>query len=207
LLKVKSRRPFLARISAALTLFLVIGAILLPRFFRKPLPPREVPVSELTLREGRSYWKDDTTPFTGIITETYQGGGPKSRSVLSNGLMHGVSEGWHTNGVLQVREHFVEGISHGLREKWFPSGAKISEANIKSGKLDGRFRSWHENGSPAEEITMKDGQPDGLSMAYHPDGSLKAKATLQDGKVIEQQFWKPGELNGALTSNVNSHGR
>jgi len=200
---VKQRRPFLTWVSAAIVAVLVLGAIL---YSHRPPPkptPREVPVRELTLRDGRSYWKDQTVPFTGAITEAYPGGISKSRSVLSNGLLDGVSEGWYTNGVLQVREHFVDGVSHGLREKWFDSGVKMSEATIKEGKIEGVFRRWHENGKISEEVEMRGGNPNGTSVAYYPTGSLKARARLEDGKVIEQKFWKDSGAAGvAQISNV-----
>ncbi len=200
----KSQRQLLT--FASLAVLILAGAMFVSRWPGKTPVVREVLAGELTLREGRSYWKDETTPFSGIITESYPDGRSRSRSVMSNGLMHGVSEGWYTNGTLQVREHFVEGVSHGLREKWFENGMKLSEAQIKSGKLEGTFKRWHDNGALAEEIQMKDGNPDGVSVAYHPDGSLKAKATVQNGTVIEHKLWKPGELKGALTATSSRHG-
>ena len=169
---------------------LVLSGIVVSRYFSPPSPPlREVPAGELIRRDGLAFWKDDSTPFTGIIIEAYPDGSRKSRSALSNGLMHGASEGWYTNGVLQVREQFQHGVSHGLREKWFASGAKLSETTIEHGQLEGLFKRWHENGSLAEEVQMKKGHPHGISTAYHPDGSLKARVKLENGKVIEQEFW------------------
>ncbi len=41
---------------------------------------------------------------------------------VEEGLLHGVSDGHHPNGQLQVREHSEKNISHGLRTKWFESG-------------------------------------------------------------------------------------
>lgn len=152
---------------------------------------REVPAGELSHREGRCFWKNEETPFTGVITENYPDGARKSRSILSNGLLHGVSEGWYPNGLLQVREHFSQGVSHGLREKWFESGVKKSEATIQAGIVEGTFKRWHENGAIAEEVQMNKGEPDGTSVAFNPDGTLKARVTLQNGKIIKQEFWNP----------------
>ena len=170
-------------------------------FVRRPLnpvpalvsAPREVPARELVLRNERSFWKDETDPFTGIVFENYPGGSAKSRSMLSHGVLDGVSEGWHTNGTLQVREYFQNGVSHGARTKWFESGGKMSEANIELGKIVGVFRRWHENGALAEEIQMSDNVPDGISRAFYPSGALKAEAKLEKGKVLEQHFWKENE--------------
>ena len=83
----------------------------MPHPQREDLP--EAADSELTMVEGRLVRSGETNAFTGWMTETYTNSTLKSRSAISNGLMHGVSEGWYTNGQIQVREHFVEGVSHG----------------------------------------------------------------------------------------------
>ena len=168
----------------------------------RPLPTApltEVHRKNLELRAGGWYAPGDTNGFTGFLLDTYDDGALKSRSAVSNGLLHGLSQGWHTNGQQQVEEHFVAGTSYGLRTKWHPNGQKLSEVNVVSGKLQGPFRSWHENGEPAEEVELKDGQPDGLSKAYFPSGFLKSQVTLRNGKVADQQFYKDGEYREPTT--------
>jgi len=154
----------------------------------------EIRRPELVLRNGMLYQAGHTQPFSGTMVEFYPSGALKSRSAIVNGLLQGLSEGWHTNQQRAVSEHFRQGVSHGLRTKWYPSGAKMSEVMIVNGKLDGTFRRWHENGILAEEIEMRQGNADGLSRAFYASGFLKAQARLQNGKLIEQKFWKDGEL-------------
>lgn len=158
--------------------------------FRPAPPPRIVEARRdtLTLRDGLLYRPGEAQPFTGSMTEYYPDGALQSRSAVSNGLLHGVSEGWHPNGQRQVLEHFVAGVAHGSRTKWRPDGQKLSEAEVVEGRLEGMFRRWHENGALAEEIPMKAGEPDGVARAFHPDGSLKAEARLQAGQVLAQRF-------------------
>ena len=148
----------------------------------------------LALQQGRLYQISQTQPFTGMMVELHPDGLLRSRSAISNGLLHGVSEGWHPNQQLAVRENFRAGISHGMRTKWYENGVKVSEAMIVDGKLHGTFRRWHENGGLAEEIEMRNGSPDGLSRAYYASGYLKAQAQLQNGKLVEQKSWKDGEF-------------
>jgi len=149
--------------------------------------------TNLVLEAGRWLAPGATNGFTGLLLDTYEDGTRKSLSVISNGLLHGLSLGWHTNGQQQVEEHFVAGTSHGLRIKWHPNGQKLSEVTIVAGKLHGTFRRWDEQGALTEEIEMKDGQPDGVSRAYYPSGSLKVEARLEQGRLIESQQWKDGE--------------
>jgi antitoxin component YwqK of YwqJK toxin-antitoxin module len=158
----------------------------------------EVLRAELELKTGRLHRIGSPTPFTGSMLERSADGSLRSRSAISNGLLHGLSEGWHTNGQIQVAEQFKEGISHGQRTKWYADGAKLSEAMIANGQLHGSFRRWHTNGEMAEEVQLKDGQSDGLSKAYFPSGFMKSRAMMRSGKVVDQKFWKDGEYRESM---------
>ncbi|MBI5800356.1 MAG: toxin-antitoxin system YwqK family antitoxin [Verrucomicrobia bacterium] len=158
--------------------------------------PPEVPRSSLVLQDGRLHRPAQAAPFTGTVVEYYAPGRLQSRSVVSNGLLHGLSEGWHTNGVRQVAENFVRGASDGVRVKWYPGGAKLSEAAIAGGKLNGTFRRWHENGRLAEQIELRDDQPHGESMAYYPSGCLKTRVRMERGLSVGTELFKDGEVPG-----------
>ncbi len=155
--------------------------------------PVELSRTNLVLEEGRLRQPGSVTPFSGLMLEHYPDGVLRSRSAVTNGLLHGLSEGWYTNKQIQVSENFKEGVSHGLRTKWYPGGAKQSEAQIVNGKLNGTFRKWHENGTLSEQAELSANQPEGVSLAWFPSGSLKARVAMKHGQPIEQEFWKDGE--------------
>lgn len=164
--------------------------------WRQRPAPVELPselAANLTRRDGRLYAPDSKVPFTGWMLERYPDAALKSRSQISNGVLQGISEGWHTNGVRQVEEHFVAGVSEGPVTKWHPDGAKLSEGTAHGGKLEGLFRRWHPNGVLSEELTLVGGQPGGISRAWFPSGSLKAEVVLEQGRVVTQKFWQDGE--------------
>jgi len=171
-------------------LVFIIGLARRPHMM--PSRQREANITNVVVRDGLSYLNDETAPYTGILLDLYPDGSRKSRSTLSRGRLHGISEGWYTNGILQVREEFENGVSHGRRTKWFPSGGVMSEAAIEHGGIVGMFRRWHENGTVAEEIEMKDNVPDGVSRAFYPSGGLMAEVRLERGRVVERQEWKEG---------------
>src|SRR6185436_17445988 len=188
------------RLFCGVILVSVLGLTLFLAIHRRPpvtLPLPEVHRTQLEMRADAWYFPGETKGFTGFLLDTYDDGAMKSRSAVSNGLLHGVSQGWHATGQQQVEEHFVTGTSHGLRTKWHSNGQKLSQVDIVNGKLQGTFRTWHENGERAEEMELKNGQPDGLAKSYFPNGFLKAQVTLRNGKVVEQQFWKDGEYREA----------
>lgn len=202
------RRVLLAGMIGAAALIAIVW--LRPR---GPLPPAiaEVSRDQLVLHDdGRMYHTNATTPFTGVMRDVHPDGTLKSRSCLADGRLEGLSEGWHTNGVKQIEEHFHAGVSHGLRTKWHENGRKLSEGQIVEGRLDGVFRRWHADGTLAEEIPMAAGQPNGLSRAFYPSGCLKAEAHLKAGQVIDQKHWQDGEMPGGIsiqstTPELSSH--
>ncbi len=156
-----------------------------------PLP--EVSRTNLIRRDDRWFQASATHPFTGWLLDSYPDGSRLSRSFISNGLPNGPSEGWYTNGQIQIAEGFKDGLSHGLRTKWHPNGAKMTEGSLVAGKHEGTFRRWYDNGALAEEIEMQDGLPNGHSRAFYASGFLKAEATLRQGEVVERVAWADRE--------------
>jgi antitoxin component YwqK of YwqJK toxin-antitoxin module len=200
----KSAATRTARLAFVVLLTMLAGLALYWFSRQTPNPPRvkiltplvEVSRTNLVLVEGELRQRGESNSFSGFMVEHFPDGLLLSRSAITNGLLHGLSQGWDTNGQVQVTEQFKEGVSHGLRTKWYPSGAKQSEANIVGGKLNGTFRKWHENGILSEQIELVAGQPEGISLAYFPSGCLKARVVMKGGKPIDQEFWKDGEKKG-----------
>ncbi len=189
----RGREPGSRSRSGVLTRVLFVsGAVLIlgGGFYLAQGRRRSVPVIEevgrdrLVLREGRWMKTDETNAFTGMMVEFYPDGTLQSRTVVSNGLLNGLSEGWWTNGVLAVRETFREGRSHGVRTKWGMSGNRISETHIQEGRIDGLHREWHTNGHLAVEVAMVAGKPQGLSRKWNPEGALVGQWSLSNGVVV-----------------------
>lgn len=156
-------------------------------------PTDEVLRSELEWVNGRLCRRPGGPPFHGAMLERYPDGSLRSRSGVVEGLLEGLSQGWHTNGQLAIREHFVAGVSHGPRIQWYPSGSTQSVTTIHHGQHDGTFHRWHDDGTLAERVPLRDGQPEGVSLAFYPSGCVKARVVLHAGQVREQHFWPDGE--------------
>lgn len=163
---------------------------------RGPAPAREWPTAqsgELVLQEGRLSRRDSGQSFTGWLVEKYGDGALRSKSFVSNGVLEGLSEGFHTNGVRQVREFFVGGKSEGEVTKWSADGLLLSVATAREGRLHGRFQRWHTNGVLAEEMEMRDGVADGLARSWHASGSPRAEVVLEQGRVVSRRYWEDGQ--------------
>ncbi len=181
-----------------LALFGLLGAVLVWVAGRKVssvVEPRGVSVSRgfLTLRDGKLFRQSAAVPFTGFMQEHYESGTRKSRSEVKNGLLDGVSEGWHTNGVRQVLEHFDRGLSHGARIKWHENGRRLSEVTIVRGVLHGTFRRWDEGGVLLETVELRSGKPDGKSVGYYPSGFVRVEAMMKEGQIVEKKEFPDGE--------------
>lgn len=177
----------------------LLGAAIVTSFRygpRSSLPSGAPPVQrkDLALRDGRYVEPNTGRPFTGIMLELYPSGACRSRSVVSNGFLEGLSVGYYTNGLRQIEEHFRAGVSWGPRFKWYDDGSKLSEAEVVDGKLEGTFRRWHPNGALAEEVPLKGGLAHGLSRAFYPNGRRKAEARMHQGQLLERHYWPDSDL-------------
>ena len=189
----KGRQPvlgFLTRGRARWILvsgFLAVAVltVLLKPGSRESVPAEQVSRKQLVLQQGRLMKTSQTNAFTGLMVELYPDGTLQSRSAVSNGLLHGVSEGWHTNGVLAITEVFVSGTSHGTRTKWDAASNRIAETTISAGQIHGSHREWYTNGQPALEMSMVDGKAQGLARKWNPDASMAGQWVLSNGVVIQ----------------------
>jgi antitoxin component YwqK of YwqJK toxin-antitoxin module len=183
--RVRSLSGGTLRALIVLTVLLGVGLTAYRALRRQsPVSLEQVSRNNLVLQSGRWMKTGETNVFTGVMVEFYPDGTLQSRSVVSNGLLNGVSEGWRTNGVLAVREMFNAGRSHGVRTKWDESGNRIAETDIRAGEIEGMHREWHTNGQPALEVTMVSGKPHGLSRKWNPDGLLVGQWSLSNGVVL-----------------------
>ena len=148
---------------------------------------------QLELRAERYYQAGQTQPFSGGMTDTYPGGQPKLQTPLVDGQYQGVSEGWTTNGVLELRETFAHGLAEGPRTTWHPNGSTRSEGFLTAGKQEGRYRQWDEAGVLVAEAEFNAGEPHGLARAWYPSGCLKAEARMNHGQVAERFLYPDGE--------------
>lgn len=162
---------------------------------RVPATPvhAEYPVSELERVDGVWRLRAGAVPVTGWIVDHLPAGGLKFRSFVREGRLDGLSEGWHTNGQVQVREHFRGGVAEGPVGKWHPNGVKASEGTAREGRLEGEFSRWHDNGTLSEQFRLVSGQPHGIARAWFPSGHQKAETELDHGKVVRHRFWPDGE--------------
>ena len=176
-----------ALLLAALGLVFVVAYLDSRRRVPTAQPVVEVDRKELVLQGGHLVRNGESNAFTGLMVEFYPDGTLQSRSVVSNGVLHGLSEGWHTNGILAVQETFVLGRSEGVRTKWDSASNRIAESSIHDAKIHGFHREWHTNGQLALEAAMSEGLPHGRVQKWSPAGVLIGQWVLSNGIVLESR--------------------
>jgi hypothetical protein len=189
----KSGSFFAPRGRAVIFLLAAVGLALGLWLWLRPTisePLVEVPRSEVALHNGLLALKTTPDqPFTGVMVEKAVGGRLLTKVPVARGKVHGLSQGWHDNGQLEVEENFVDGTSHGPRKRWHANGQKKSEASIVQGVLEGEFREWHDNGQLAVVMPMKAGKGEGVCEAWFPDGKPKSRVVLKDGQPVETNYF------------------
>ncbi|MDB6055508.1 MAG: toxin-antitoxin system YwqK family antitoxin [Verrucomicrobiales bacterium] len=144
---------------------------------------------KLFVRSGQFYRQGASTPFTGWMLDHFPDGNVSLRTSVLNGRLNGISEGWYTNGVRQLEEHFQNGLADGIRSTWHANGHLRSEGHLVSGLQQGLYRQWDEKGNLVVEAEFAEGKPDGLSLAWFPSGYLKAEALMRKGEIATRHTY------------------
>jgi antitoxin component YwqK of YwqJK toxin-antitoxin module len=160
-------------------------------------PAASVARERLENRGGRFYRPGADAPFSGWITDQHPSGEMKLRSAVLDGRLHGISEGWSTNGVPELRERFQRGLPHGTRVTWHANGKKRSEGQLLAGQQQGLYRQWDEEGKLVVEAEFEAGKPHGLSRAWYSSGYLKAEAMMKHGEVQARHVYPDGNRQAA----------
>lgn len=164
--------------SLALVSVVVCLALLLWRPEDVADQDRILSLSSLTRTNGVFYVEGEAHPFNGVALESYRSGGRKAVTEIQNGVAHGLSEGFYTNGVLQIREMYQHGVLHGERSKFWSNGNLKSQGRAVDGAWEGVFRKWHESGGLAQELTMKRGAIHGWVRAWDASGALLSETNV-----------------------------
>lgn len=191
------RQRFALLLTALAVMGSVVMGVRLRLHYRQVarLAAREVTADRLSRINGRMCESASGQAYTGWVVESYPDGSPRSRSQMRDGLLEGISQGWHTNGTLQVTEHFVVGVSHGQRTKWYENGVKESEARVQHGRLEGDFLRWNTDGTLIERIALKDGRAEGVAETYNADGSVRSRVLMAAGRVVNRTLFQNGGTN------------
>lgn len=115
--------------------------------------------SEVELRDGLYYFKNEKQPYSGDNICVYKGdGGYAIQGEIRNGLKSGIENWRYKSGQKMLEVKFKDGKEEGVATAWYEDGQKRMEVNLKGGKEDGKATEWNEDGAISSEAFYKDGE-------------------------------------------------
>ncbi len=105
-----------------------------------------------------------STPFTGIVIEEQKIANklleasdiPNSiltgRHSYKDGIRHGLSYNWHSNGFMKSSFYFTKGVCSGIQQEWHENGRPKSKKDYIMGTLYGLEQHWDEKGTLIKEL-------------------------------------------------------
>ncbi|MBL7978673.1 MAG: toxin-antitoxin system YwqK family antitoxin [Bacteroidetes Order II. Incertae sedis bacterium] len=131
---------------------------------------------ELTFYEG--------LPVTGVVTEKYQNGKPKSWQELKDGVTNGLWQEWYENGQLKFNAYWMNGKGHGLWEYYHQNGVLRQEEFYNMDIPVGIFRVFYTNGQLKSKSSWLNGKKHGSWTFYSENGILSRTEQYEDGKLL-----------------------
>ena len=153
----------------------IAGYFLLPKSSR-------ISMADITLRDGVAYELKTNRPVSGIVTFDYsdQWGWYGTTEYL-DGLQHGLSQTWYSNGTLKTEAYYVDNKAHGVFRNYYDNGTQEREAVYAHDQLDGLQRRWNDNGQLLEEEGYQNGKRFGWTRKYYPNGERRFEARYYNG--------------------------
>jgi len=89
---------------------------------------------EIQVREGLAYNMNAETPFTGKVVDTFHTGQLQLQFAYKDGLKHGASTTWYTNGRIRTKCNYKNGVKDGMWIKFNQEGQAQMQKLYKDGK-------------------------------------------------------------------------
>jgi len=111
--------------------------------------PEFVDFNDLEERNGLTYLKGESEPYTGKGKAFFPDGKPMKEVEFIGGKEHGLMITWYENGNKSYQANFVEGEYDGEVIAWTTNGVRQSVSVFKNGNEESR-KTWDEKGNPIE---------------------------------------------------------
>ena len=122
----------------------------------------------------------DGKKFTGIVYENHPNGKVYREWTMLNGIEHGPSAIFYTNGQVDEKIIWKEGKKDGPYEKFYEDGQPEVISQYALDKKDGDFEVFYNNGKILRQVVM--------IMAF-----LKA-LLMNTLKMAIKKLWSPGQI-------------
>lgn len=140
--------------------------------------------TETITQNGVEIRTHEKEALTGIMTDQYKDGKPKSWISLKNGLADGLWQEWYPNGQLKFNAYWREGKGHGSWEYYHDNGVLRQEEFYNMDLPTGIFRVFYNNGQLKVKSSWLNGKKHGVWTYYNLTGSVEKEETYADNELI-----------------------
>jgi len=141
-----------------------------------------VTVKEVAINKGVLFLRSNSSPFTGLVNDTWPNGKLKYQCVYKDGQKDGPEIAWHEDGAKKMAAQFKAGNQEGQTQHWWPNGKLMSMITYLNGKPQGEAKGWHDNGTVARSERYEGGQKTGKSEGWWKNGRRSDETTFLNGQ-------------------------
>lgn len=170
---------------------------------------RNVKIFKLLNRNGRFYYINEDTPYTGTGFTNYSDGKPKSRFSYKDGKFNGEQLTYYNNGQIMTQTNYLMGEENGLFFSYYENGEVKSITYYSTGRKDGIFKEYYKNGELRFHHNysndFKDGEQKDFyytgqwsKVYYYTEGKRNGqfKEYYENGQIKKEGFYKQDKLFG-----------
>jgi antitoxin component YwqK of YwqJK toxin-antitoxin module len=157
------------------------GKVITPSFFADTslVPKDTVLLKKLKLDNGIYYL--NSKAFSGYIKEVDEHQHTMMIGSFLNGMQHGTTITFYTNGKLRDSRSYKENKSFGKHFGYWENGNRKFEFYYRNDKREGVNKQWYQGGQPYAFLNFKDDKENGLQQAWRENGRPYINYEAKDG--------------------------
>jgi len=162
--------------------YLILISLLIPS-----LTFGQVKMENLTRKNGLSYEKGATKPFTGKAIAYFPSGDIQTILEYKDGIPNGEIKSWYKKDIKQVEGFVDNGKKTGTWKLYFESGKLKKQLAYQNDIENGEEIFWFENGKVQKKGSYTNGKLNGKYEWYYENGQKKQEGFFVNGR--EDSIW------------------
>lgn len=154
----------------------------------------QVKLENLTKRNGLTFEKNATVPFTGKAYAYFPNGDVQTVLEYKDGIPNGEIKSWYKKDVKQVDGFVDNGKRTGTWKLYYESGKLKKQSTYQNDLENGEEIFWFENGNLQKKGNYVNGKLNGKYEWYFENGQKKQEGFFVEGK--EDSTWNEWFENG-----------
>lgn len=145
------------------------------------IPAVTINITSKALKKENGIYLLNERPFSGHVLEYYKGKKIKSITPVYNGMLHGITRTFYSDGKLKDARSYRENKSYGRHYGFWENGKLKFDFTYYNNKLEGEQKQWYENGQLYLRLHYKNDSETGMQQGWRQNGKLFANYEVKDG--------------------------